>query len=349
MYTLDGSDPAVAGLPYTGPLTLPAQATLLRAQARQSCALPSETSQAIFRVTSAAPNPGSPPAPVQSSLHIGNSLTDTIVDYLEPLAQSGGVLLDFNRYTIPGAGTWMYAENPSGGFGVADVQLELKSRAFDHLTVQPFPNEPCQILASSAGPDSDSGFINQAWTDARTQNPDVQLWVYQQWPDPVDYTNCITGGGWVRADDVPSCGDVSSPSCWQPPEPASWEEAVQNELAYDEAIVDELVQLQPDAPRPYIVPGGLGLSHLHAAIDAGLVPGFTNFFGQIFQASGADIHLTKPGAYFISLIFYACMFQSNPSATELDASYGVTAEQARVLQAIAWETVTSYASSGVAR
>ncbi|HKO92469.1 MAG TPA: hypothetical protein VJU61_15010, partial [Polyangiaceae bacterium] len=108
-------------------------------------------------------------------------------------------------------------------------------------------------------------------------------------------------------------------------------------------------QLEPDAPRPYIVPGGLGLSRLHDAIDAGRVPGFTSFFGQIFQASGTDIHLTRPGAYFISLIFYACMFQSNPAGTELDPSYGVTDAQALVLQAIAWETVTSYAASGVTR
>jgi hypothetical protein len=243
----------------------------------------------------------------------------------------------------------MYAENPTGGFGVADVQLELKSRPFDHLSVQPFPNEPCQIVASSAGPDSDSGFIAQAWADARTQNPDVQLWVYQQWPDPLDFNNCITGNDkWMRSDDAAECAGASPPVCWKPPVPEDWDAAVQNELAYDEAIVDELMQLEPDAPRPYIVPGGLGLSRLHAAIDAGRVPGFTSFFGQIFQA-GTDIHLTRPGAYFISLIFYASMFQSNPAGTELDPSYGVTSEQALVLQTIAWETVTSYAASGVAR
>ncbi|HKO91356.1 MAG TPA: chitobiase/beta-hexosaminidase C-terminal domain-containing protein, partial [Polyangiaceae bacterium] len=245
VYTLDGSDPAVSGLPYTGPLALPAQPTLLRALARRSCALPSEITQGIFRVPSPAAEPGSPPPPVQSSLHIGNSLTDTIVDDLEPLAQSGGVLLDFNRYTIPGAGTWMYADNPTGGFGVADVQLELKSRPFDHLSVQPFPNEPCQIAATSAGPDSDSGFIAQAWADARSQNPDVQLWVYQQWPDPVDYTNCITGGGWLRSDEAQECQSGGSlPECWEPSEPEDWDAAVQNELAYDEAIVEQLMQLE---------------------------------------------------------------------------------------------------------
>jgi hypothetical protein len=336
LYTLDGSDPALAGLPYAEPLALPAASTLLRARATRDCMLPSETAQGVYVIgTANGETPTSVPG-VQSSMHIGNSLTDTIVDLLPPLAQSGGILLDFNRYTIPGAGTWLYADNPTGGFGVENVQGALQTRPFDHLSMQPYYNLPCQVTPSSDGPDSDSGYVSQAWADARAQNPDVQLWIYEQWPEPIDFVNCLSGGGWTRGD-------------WAPPAPADWEAAVLNEVAYQEALVAELMRLAPDAPRPYVVPGGIGLLNLKRAIEAGRVPGMTQFFEQIFLAQGTDVHLTRPGAYFITLIFYACMFQSDPAGTANDPLYEVTDEQASVLQAIAWETVTTYPASGVFR
>jgi len=336
-YTLDGSDPALSGLPYTEPVALPAAATLLRARATRDCTLPSETAQGAYAIGAAVD--GGPPASVpgvQSSMHVGNSLTDTIVDLLTPLAQSGGIVLDLNRYTIPGAGTWLYADNPTGGFGVENVQQALQTRPFDHLSMQPYYNLPCQITASSDGADSDSGYVSQAWADARAQNPNVQLWIYEQWPEPLDHINCLSGGGWLRGD-------------WAPPAPADWEAAVLNEVAYQEALVAELMRLVPDAPRPYIVPGGLGLLNLKRAIEAGRVPGMTQFFEQLFLAQGTDVHLTRPGAYFITLVFYACMFQSDPAGTANDPLYEVTDEQAAALQAIAWETVTAYPSSGVLR
>jgi hypothetical protein len=212
----------------------------------------------------------------------------------------------------------------------------LQSRPFDHLSLQPYYNLPCQVAASSDGPDSDSGYVSQAWADARAQNPNVQLWIYEQWPEPLDFVNCLSGGGWTRGD-------------WAPPAPADWEAAVLNELAYQEAVVAELMRLAPEARRPYIVPGGLGLLQLKRAIEAGRVPGMTQFFEQIFLAQGTDVHLTRPGAYFVTLIFYACMFQSDPAGTKNDPLYEVTDEQAAVLQAIAWETVTTYPASGVFR
>ncbi len=335
-FTLDGGDPALAGVPYTEPLVLPAAPTLLRARATRDCALPSDTAQGVYAIGAADTGAPTPVPGVQSSMHIGNSLTDTIVDLLTPVAQSGGILLDLNRYTIPGAGTWLYADNPTGGFGVDNVQQALQSRPFDHVSLQPYYNLPCQVTPSADGPDSDSGYVSQAWADARAQNPNVQLWIYEQWPEPIDFVNCLSGGGWTRGD-------------WAPPAPADWESAVLNEVAYQEAVVAELMRLAPEAPRPYIVPGGLGLLNLKRAIEAGRVPGFSQFFEQIFLAQGTDVHLTRPGAYFITLVFYACMFQSNPAGTANDPLYEVSAEQAAALQAIAWETVTAYPSSGVFR
>ncbi len=334
-FSIDGSDPLSAGTPYTGPISLPDGSSLLRAVATSACALDSEETRAIYQVGTTAVLPSAQRA-VQSSMHIGNSLTDTVVEYLVPVALSGGITLDFNRYTIPGAGAWLYEQNPTGGFGVANVQEALLARPFDHVTMQPYPNLPCQPLPSSDGNDSDAGYLNRVWADARTQNPAVQFWVYHQWPAPTDYVTCFSGGGWTRGD-------------WQPAAPESWEHAVATELSYQEAVRAELVRLNPGAPAPYIIPGGVALVALKRAIDAGQVPGMTNFFGSIFLASGADIHLTRAGAYYVTLVFYACMFQRTPVGLANETGGELTDEQAALFQQLAWDTATGYPWSGVSR
>jgi hypothetical protein len=333
-YTTDGSDPATNGVPYTGPFALPAGSTLIKAIAFSECALQSPIAQAIYATEGSTGSPSL--SAVQSSMHIGNSLTDTINDLLPTLAADGGISLDYNRYTIPGAGTWLYEQQPTGGFGVPDVQEALRTRPFDHLSMQPFPNLPCQPVPSSDGNDSDSGYVDQAWTDAMTQNPNVQLWVYQQWPAPADYVDCFTGGGWTRGD-------------WQPEAPTSWEDGVATGLTYQEAVRSALVSLHPDAPPPYIVPGGLGLVALKHAIENGEVPGMTDFFTSLFQADGADIHMTGPGAYFIALVFYGSMFQASPEGLPNETDGELSNEQAAIFQRIAWDTVVGYPLSGVDR
>ena len=43
------------------------------------------------------------------TFHIGNSLTDTLDGWLEPLSKSAGRELEFHRFTIPGAPTdWLW-------------------------------------------------------------------------------------------------------------------------------------------------------------------------------------------------------------------------------------------------
>lgn len=340
-YTTDGRDPRDEGTPYTGPIDMPPGTTLLKAFASRDCALASGLTQGAFSVvTNAGDGSPSVQSSTQSSMHIGNSLTDTIVDHMETVAAAGGIALDFNRYTIPGAGTWLYETNPTGGYGVANVRESLLTRPFDHISMQPFPNAPCQPLPSTSGeefgPDSDSGYLNEAWADARTQNPNVQFWVYQQWPDPIAYVDCHTGGGWTRGE-------------WLPPAPQSWEDAVATGLIYQEIVRGELARLNPDAPAPYIVPGGLALVALKHAIEAGEVPGINDFFPRIFQDAGANIHLTPAGAYYITLVFYACMFEKNPEGLLNDSNGELSEEQAAIFQRLAWETVSGYGFSGVTR
>jgi hypothetical protein len=269
----------------------------------------------------------------RASLHVGNSLTDTIDGWLEPLAAEGGISLDYARYTVPGAGLRLLQDQPTGGFGVRDVRAELASRAFDDLTFQPFPNMPCR----PTGPGSDADLILEAWRTAAARNPAVQVWVFEQWPPPVKFSTCITGGGWLK-----------DPSRWNPPPPRTWEEAAANELRYMEVVRDELARLEPGRPAPWVIPAGRALVSLKREVEAGRVPGIPAFFPAVFSRGGTDPHLTPEGRWFVTLVFYACMFQRDPAGLSASGTR-LTRDQAAALQRIAWEAVTSYPASGVGR
>jgi hypothetical protein len=98
----------------------------------------------------------------------------------------------------------------------------------------------------------------------------------------------------------------------------------------------------------FIVPGGLALRALKAEIEAGRVPGLTDFRASIFDQGGTDIHLSAAGRWFVTLVFYACMFQKNPAGVAYDDS-GLNAAQAAIFEQIAWDAVNRYPSSGVSR
>jgi hypothetical protein len=324
-YATDGRDPA-AGAPYDGPVAVGPGTTAIRAVATRECMAPSPVATSVYVVGGTAKR-------ARSSIHVGNSLTDTIHGWLEPLAASGGISLDYSRYTIPGAGLWLWKDQPTGGFGVRDVRAELASRPFDDITFQPFPNMPCRPI----GPGSDSDLILDAWRTAAARNPAVQIWIYEQWPSPVKHSNCITGGGWLK-----------DPKTWNPPPPRSWEDAARNELRYMEVVRAELVRLEPGRPPPHVIPAGRALVNLKREIEAGRVPGLDAFFPAVFSRGGTDTHLTPEGRWFVTLVFYACMFQRDPTGLSHSGTR-LTAAQARALQRIAWETVTAYPLSGVGR
>jgi hypothetical protein len=337
-YTLDGRDPA-DGAAYNGAFVVSTGTTTVRAVATKSCMANSEGSSATFVIGV----PGGDVPVNQASLHVGNSLTDTIDGYMAPVASSGGFNLDYARYTVPGIGTWVYSEQPSGGFGVANVQNYVKSKKLDHISFQPFPNMPCAPFGHSDGTPanerSDAVNIDQAWRDAYTVSPNVQMWVYETWPAPQDFTDCITGGSWLR-----------DPSIWNPAAPNTWDEAEINELKYMEAVRTALISYHPGWTTPYIVPAGRALRSLKSAVEAGQFPGVAsgNFFPFAFSDNGTDLHLTNEGRYLVSLTFYVSMFKADPRGFP-HSNTSLTDAQALALQQIAWDTVRGYAFSGYYR
>jgi hypothetical protein len=62
-----------------------------------------------------------------------------------------------------------------------------------------------------------------------------------------------------------------------------------------------------------------------------------------------DLHLSSKGQYLVALVFYVCMYRQSPEGRVTFADTGLTEEQARVYQRIAWDTVQDYGWGGIAQ
>ncbi len=325
-YTTDGSNPSREhGEVYRDPVTLEAGRTQLKALAFADCLFDSPVSAQTYVV-------GEVPAEEQrgqKSYHIGNSLTDTINPWLEPIADSTGVDHVYARWTIPGAPpVWLW-EHKGEGFedpeGASDFDNFVRSFApIDHMSVQPFadPNLETQGKAGL-----------EMYKAALEHSPNLQFWIYAQW---APWTEWTTEG-------------LSKGAPWQappedfPPAPTSWESATRNQLLFHE-LYREYVDERAGGKSVLIVPSGLALIELKRQVEAGKVPGITNFYAQHFSD---DLHLSEKGQYLVALVFYSCLYRQSPEGRVTFANTGLTEEQARIYQRIAWETARGYKWSGL--
>lgn len=329
-YTTDGSTPSrTHGEIYTEPFEV-TRSMSIAAFAFQDGRADGRVSVQSYLIGSAQTL-----GPQIRSYHIGNSLTDTVNGHLEPVAQSGGKNLFFMRKTIPGTsiiGNWQ-----SNGKGFAspeawanDYERVLREKV-DHLFLQPFPNPPGLYRDGEYG----LRFIKLA----REANPDVQPWLYAQW---VSYPG-VDASGKVTAAYCDQIGghswDKEEPEAWHPPIPKAkvktWDDAMTNTMAYYREIQERWNAVPGNKPVKFC-PGGPALLRLKKAIAAGEVPGAADFGAFAFTDG---LHLTGPAAYLVSLVHYASMFNETPEGKVTWATAGVTPEQARVLQRLAWETV----------
>ncbi|MGA2618930.1 MAG: chitobiase/beta-hexosaminidase C-terminal domain-containing protein [Thermoguttaceae bacterium] len=326
-YTTDGSPPtSQSGQLYRGPITVSTTTSIAAIATREGLA-DSGVTIATYRIGAAAT------AQQQvKSYHLGNSLTDTISGFLEPIADSAGKNLLFMRKSVPGCSIGYHWEHNRAGFASPDWWANdynvACAKGLDHLFLQPFPNPP--------GLDADGAYGGKFIELARKHNPRAEIWLYAQWPDRVN---------WKR--DAYSAPHPMNPP-WFPPNrhPANWEEAVANNMAYYldlKKIWDKQIAAGDGKPVR-VCPGGPALVRLKKEIDAGKVPGISTFFDTMFAD---DIHLSSPGRYLVALVHYACIFGESPQGKVTFANSGLTREQAAVFQRIAWQAVTAEPLTGV--
>lgn len=325
-YTTDGSNPtATMGQMYSEPFEVKDGRTNVRALASSKCSFDSAVAQATYTV-------GMGSMPVTGGLksyHLGNSLTDTINPWLEPIADSTGVDHVYARWTIPGAPIKWLSEHQGEGFqdpeGANRFDTFVKSFApIDHLSLQPY-SDPDWISQGAAAV--------KFMKTALEYSPNIQFWMYAQWPGKTEWaTDAISnGGGGVFPD-------------WQVMKKASnWDEGVENASLYYEAFRDYVDPMVGGKPI-LIIPGGLALLELKRQIEAGMVPGYSDFFTSMFED---EVHVNVPAQYLVALVFYSCMYRQSPEGKVTFAGTGLTEEQAKILQRIAWKVASGYASSGI--
>jgi hypothetical protein len=257
-----------------------------------------------------------PTTPIQNAAgktrrhyHIGNSLTDTIGEFMQAKAKAAGYSDDFfDRQTIPGS-PLSFNWKSDGGFGTNHKIAFVKNAPLTDLVMQAFIDN---------GDSQDPTYSLNLYDLAKQNSPQVQPWIYAQWPS--------TGNGGKGSPD--------------------WEERAQ---AYMRTYVTHKLNFQNARPDSGIdvVPGGLALINLKRAVEAGKVPGMTDFFAANFDD---DIHVSSAGRYFIGLVHFATLYKQNPVGLPLvginNMMPKLTPEQTKAYQQVAWDTVTQWNQNG---
>ncbi len=329
---LDGKgQPEGASKWYDGKPISVAKSLILQAVAVKPGLADSTTAIAAYRIGDIRPD-----AAEHAEFHIGNSLTDTVNAWMEPLAASSGRKIRYYRFTIPGAPTdWLW-DHPGSGFGETNYAQAFLARApLTDLITQPFAGH-------GRGIDNESDYSGRFFDLARKHSPEVQMWLYVQW----------TGSTWDR--DGWANGEASlQGKKVKLGEPArTWQEAIANHVRYTELVMARMNEARAEEIRAgrckpvRIIPGGPALAELKTRIDAGDVPGMSDFGATVFN-SPTDFHMTAKGAYLISLVHYACIFREDPEGKVTAAGSGLTPDQAALFQRIAWSTARGYAHSGL--
>jgi hypothetical protein len=288
--------------------------TFFDAPAPNSQYLGIEIATASNATVSSAMMPVTADGKARRHYHIGNSLTDTIGEYMRATAKSAGYADDFfDRQTIPGS-PLHFNWKATGGFGTPYREAFVKHAPLTDLVMQVFIDN---------GDSQTPEYSIQFYDLAKQSSPQVKPWIYGQWP--------VTGGGVVD-------GKVQgSPS---------WEERT---LAYMRTYVTHKLNFLNERPASdvQVVPGGLALINLKHAVEAGKVPGMTDFFAANFDD---DIHLSGAGRYFIGLVHFATLYRQNPVGLPLvglnDKLPNLTPEQTRAYQQVAWDTAAQFAQNG---
>lgn len=311
---------------YTGTGVFVAKSAILQAIAVKPGLAPSTAAIAAYHIGAINPD-----AAEHATFHIGNSLTDTVNGWMEPLAASAGHKVRFYRFTIPGAPTdWLW-DHPGTGFGEGHYRQAFLARApLTDLVTQPF-------FGHSRSVDNEADYSGRFFDLARKHSPQIQMWLYVQW----------TGVEWDRDRWANGRTRINGKELIFAPPAKTWQAAVSNHVTYTERVREEMnkartAEIKAGTCKPVrIIPGGLALAELKTLVDDGRMPGMTDFAATVFAGPG-DIHLSSRGAYLIALVHYACIYGESPEGKVTAANSGLTPEQAKRFQQLAWRIVKRY-------
>ena len=316
-YTLDGSTPGPdGGTLVTAPIAVDKTATLTAVAFAKDLA----PSPAAFGVYLFDAKPG------LSTFHIGNSLTNTTYKFAD-FVRTAGVLHQYRSFTAGGHLTWQLWDN----------QLPKRQKEWDgHLAaykrIDHFTCQPRDFTKNSV--DHEAEYAIKFFEVVRKHSPEMQPWFYAEWVEqnrqrPTDKAK------------------VPSNQMKQLYPAMTWEESMSAMLLYNEDLQVKVVETYKDGKRPRVLPSCIAMGWIKNMIDNGKLPGAEPGSMVPFLFSNDSVHPNVKGGYLVDMTWYAAFYRESPEGKVLPVGTGLTAEQAKVMQRLAWDVVKNYPDCGL--
>jgi len=271
-----------------------------------------------------------------NQIHSGHSLTDPLFhphwpgQYVNLVANinslQGWQLFDamVGKSTVPGSPMRFRWETPVG-FGAPDARLNINNWELLSIT------ERVPLLYEGGN---------------------TQQWYLEGIQEQKHYLSLFVNNAWINGNN----GKGAPTLLWTTwtnidNSDGPWRQMLDIQGAEFERMQDYANLNRPSgAPPVYIIPGHKMMARLYDDIQLGLVPGITN----INQFFGDNIHTNELGAYAVSMIHYACIFNKSPVGLPNNLLPNAPAGTpipsptlARYLQTMIWDVVTKYPRTGI--
>lgn len=269
--------------------------------------------------------------------YIGNSVTDALqYKKFADIARTKNIRIEWGRHMIPGAPLQWIWEHPQDGFSEKPFGFYSNALAnfeWDIVTLQPFDRQL----------KSDLRYIQQFIDLALTKSPQCRFFLYSRWPrmtiggksvrfNQNDYDPNQRGSG------RPSLEDLDDwQQRWLAKYTGQWD-GTNESRDYFLQLLREVRAANPSlADRVRLIPVGDVMAQLDLRMRDGKVPGSRS----IWQFYKDGIHMAPNGSYVVACTFFAALTGLSPEGLPHEP-YGVEdAALARLIQATAWEIVST--------
>jgi len=317
-YTLDGTAPGIHdGLLYSGPIDIQKISTVTAVAFKEGLAC-SPPTQGTYLI-------GAPTRPAMNSFHIGNSLTGNTARF--PLyARTAGAIDHYSSFLMGGALTVNLWKHKEGDEKQRWEQIVGKlTLPLDNLTVQPRDFNVAQ----------EADYAVRFFNLMREKSPDVQPWLYAEWVE--------------KERRRPSDAGVVPSSQMSKTYPAlTWEESMSAMLLYNEEVQKLINERDHAGKRVKIIPSDIAMGWARNLLDHnkihGIPGGEASFYATFFEDS---VHVSPIGSYLVDLTWYSAFYGQSPEGKVLPIGTTLTAEQAGILQRLAWDVVKNYPGAGL--
>ena len=196
----------------------------------------------------------------------------------------------------------------------------------DHFTIQPRDFNKNSV-------DREAEHAVKFFEAARKHSPDVQPWFYAEWVEkdrkrPTDR------------------GLIPSRQMTKTFPAQTWEESMAAMLLYNEDLQAKVAETYKEGKRPRVLPSCLAMGWIKNLIDNGKLAGVEkdSLYPLLFSDS---VHPNVKGGYLVDLTWYAAFYRESPEGKILPIGAGLSAEQAKTMQKLAWEVVKNYPDCGL--